>query len=70
MRTAPVGLPCTKREICDGTGVPCERRHSLAAVPRPASPASSSRYAHGPIMSVKQTRTAAAACGPTAATSM
>eukprot|EP00965_Chrysotila_dentata_P083928 2769696-Pleurochrysis_carterae.AAC.1 len=44
--------------------------HILAAVPRPASPASSLRYAHGPIMSAKQTSTAAAARGPTAATSM
>eukprot|EP00965_Chrysotila_dentata_P231755 6198549-Pleurochrysis_carterae.AAC.2 len=70
MRTAPAGLSITKPRRRDGTGVPAVSTHRRAAVPRPASPASSSRYAHGPIMSAKQTSTATAACGPTAATSM
>eukprot|EP00965_Chrysotila_dentata_P004813 157597-Pleurochrysis_carterae.AAC.1 len=60
----------TNLPTLDGTGVPAVSRHRRAAVPRPDSPASSLRYAHGPIMSAKQTSTATAARGPTAATSM
>eukprot|EP00965_Chrysotila_dentata_P005025 164659-Pleurochrysis_carterae.AAC.5 len=68
--TFPAGRPITKRPTRDGSCAPVVSMHSRAAVPRPASPASSSRYAHGPIMSAKQTSTAATARGPTAATSM
>eukprot|EP00965_Chrysotila_dentata_P022038 729949-Pleurochrysis_carterae.AAC.1 len=43
MRTPPEGRATPGAATCAGVGVPPARRHSLTAVPRPASPASSSR---------------------------